>query len=59
MYNFLILGQIPGTDVVITFAMWTLLGAAVLGIFTWFKVRSYRRQAEKQDTSAVDFSVAL
>jgi hypothetical protein len=58
MYSFLILGQIPGTDIVITWGMWLLLGAAVLGTVVAVKLRGYRRMTV-QNSDATDYSVAL
>ncbi len=40
MYSFFILGQIPGTDVVLTFWMWMELAALLVTLLAWM---AYRR----------------
>jgi len=44
MYHFFILGQVPGTNIIISFSMWMLLAAAVLSLLLW--VRLKRRSTE-------------
>ena len=57
MYSFLVLGQVPGTGIVITFTMWLELIAAVLITITWAVL--HNRQPKKTTRSDIDFSVAL
>ena len=57
MYSFLVLGQVPGTGIVITFTMWLELIAAVLITITWAVLRN--RQPKKTTRSDIDFSIAL
>lgn len=39
MYSFVILGQIPGTDITISFTMWVELALFVAALITWVIVR--------------------
>lgn len=43
MYSFFVLGQIPGTDFVITFMMWVQLAALLTTLLVWM---TYRRRQE-------------
>lgn len=49
MYSFFVLGQIPGTEIVITFTMWMQLFAILLALTILFFVR--RSQALKNYTT--------
>ncbi len=39
MYNFFVLGQIPGTSITITFTMWAELVAVAIVLFAWMRLR--------------------
>ena len=46
MYSFFVLGQIPGTDITITFSMWMQLCAALLAIA--LLIRVHRRNTQQR-----------
>lgn len=48
MYSFFVLGQIPGTDIIITFSMWAQLAALVAACGLWMYVRRQRRDYTRQ-----------
>ena len=43
MYNFVVLGQIPGTNVTISFGLWTLAAALAIAIITLLKLVRHRQ----------------
>ena len=43
MYSFFVLGQVPGTGLVITFTMWAELAALLFTLLVWI---GYRRRRE-------------
>lgn len=45
MYNFFVLGQIPGTNITITFTMWAELFAIAIVLFAWMHLRRNQRIA--------------
>lgn len=44
MYSFFVLGQIPGTDIVISFTMWLLCAMLILGLYAERRYRQYIKQ---------------
>jgi hypothetical protein len=40
MYSFFILGQVPGTNIVISFTMWVVLAAALLLLTLWLHLKN-------------------
>lgn len=43
MNDFFVLGQVPGTDIIITFTMWMQLAALLVSLLVW---AAYRRRRE-------------
>jgi hypothetical protein len=54
MYSFVILGQIPGTDITISFTMWVELALFVGTLIAWITVR----QNHTSDAPAPTISTA-
>lgn len=39
MFNFLVLGQVPGTNITVTFSMWASLAVTIASIVILFRLR--------------------
>lgn len=44
MYSFFILGQIPGTNITISFTMWLVLAVSVTAVVVWRKYTVVRQK---------------
>ena len=56
MYSFIVLGEIPGTNITISFTMWVLL--CLLVITTAFYIRLHRNQAAPQSLQSFEPTIA-
>lgn len=48
MYSFVVLGQIPGTGITISFTMWLGLCLAAIAVTIWLRARHQNPQPNKQ-----------